>query len=73
MTDPAIIDMFVEHAMNNEDWIKEMGGDFTVYKPLEVSYPLTAAGPSFPQIPGEEHMVKYNIKGDPDVPPSKRL
>ncbi|MFC2005902.1 FAD-dependent oxidoreductase [Chloroflexota bacterium] len=72
-TEKEIIEVFVESAMTHGDWIKELGGDFTIYRPLRVAYPMGSAGPSFPKVPNSKLMVKYNIKGEPEEPPSKRL
>lgn len=73
-TEPEVIDTFVENAMKNGDWIKELGGDFMVFTPLTVTIPATSGGASFPNIPDSEQMMKYNIKGTAaDGPPSKRL
>ncbi len=62
-TEREIIDVYVENAMKIGDWIREMGGDYTLYAPLRVAYPMTSGGASFPQVAGAQHMVKYNIKG----------
>ena len=73
-TEPEIIEKFVEDAMKNGDWIRGMGGDFTVFAPLRVAYPSTGAKASFPQVPGSEQMVKYNVKGtEAEGPPGQRL
>jgi succinate dehydrogenase/fumarate reductase flavoprotein subunit len=51
-----------------------MGGDFTLYNPLRVSYPQPLGKAGFPLLPNSEHMDKYNVKGtEADGPPSKRL
>lgn len=73
-TEREIIDTFVEHAMKNGQWIKEMGADVQVFAPLEVAYPTMIAGAGFPHIPGADTVVKYNIKGTPEEgKPSQRL
>lgn len=73
-TQPEIIDQFVEQAMKNGEWIKKMGGDISVFTPLRVAYPSTVAKASFPQVPGSDQMVKYNVKGtEADGPPAERL
>jgi len=73
-TKPEIIERFVEEAMKNGDWIREMGGDISVFTPLRVAYPSTVAKASFPQVPGSDQMVKYNMKGtEADGPPAERL
>lgn len=72
--DREIIEAFVDHAMKNGEWIKEMGGDVQVFMPLEVAYPMVSPGASFPHVNGAEAVVKYNIKGSPDEgKPSQRL
>ena len=59
--------------MKNGDWIREMGGDVQVFRPLEVAYPTMIAGAGFPHIRGAENAVKYNIKGTPEEgKPSQR-
>lgn len=69
-----ILEVFVNNAMKNGDWIKEMGGELQVFMPLEVSYPAVSPGASFPQIDGAETVVKYNIKGSAEEgKPSQRL
>ena len=73
-TEREIIDTFVEYAMKNGDWIREMGGDVQVFAPLEVAYPTMIGGAGFPHVPGAETVVKYNIKGTPqEGKPSQRL
>jgi succinate dehydrogenase/fumarate reductase flavoprotein subunit len=73
-TEPEIIEKFVGDAMKNGDWIREMGGDITVFTPLRVGYPSTVAKASFPQAPGSDQMVKYNVKGtEAEGPPGQRL
>jgi succinate dehydrogenase/fumarate reductase flavoprotein subunit len=73
-TDREIIETFVEHALKNGDWIREMGADVQVFTPLEVSYPTMLAGAGFPHVRGAETVVKYNIKGTPEEgKPSQRL
>ena len=69
-----ILEVFVDNAMKNGDWIKEMGGEIQVFMPLEVAYPNISPGASFPQIEGAETVVKYNIKGTAEEgKPSQRL
>ncbi len=73
-TEPQIIEKYVTDAMKNGDWIREMGGDISVFTPLRVAYPSTAAKASFPQVPGSDQMVKYNVKGtEAEGPPGERL
>ena len=73
-TEREIIEVFVEYALNNGEWIKKMGGDVQVFMPLQVAYPETAAGAGFPHIPGAETVVKYNVKGTAEEgKPSERL
>jgi succinate dehydrogenase/fumarate reductase flavoprotein subunit len=72
--DREIIEVFVEYAMKNGEWIREMGGEIQVFMPLEISYPAMIAGAGFPHIRGAEAVVKYNIKGTPEEgKPSQRL
>lgn len=73
VTEPEINEMFVDQAMKHSNFIQELGGDVTVYRPLGVAYPMAVAGASFPKVPGSQHMLKYNVKGDPEVPPAQRL
>jgi succinate dehydrogenase/fumarate reductase flavoprotein subunit len=73
MTDPDYTETFVKMAMTNADWIKEIGGETTVFRPLGVAYPMPAAGAGFPQVEGAEYMIKVNIKGDPEITPAQRL
>jgi succinate dehydrogenase/fumarate reductase flavoprotein subunit len=69
-----ILEVFVENAMKNGEWIKEMGGELQVFMPLEVSYPMMSPGAGFPQIEGAETIVKHNIKGTAEEgKPSQRL
>jgi succinate dehydrogenase/fumarate reductase flavoprotein subunit len=73
-TEREIIETFVEYALKNGDWIREMGADVQVFRPLEVAYPTMIAGAGFPHVPGAETAVKYNIKGTPEEgKPSQRL
>jgi len=73
-TERGIIETFVEYAIKNGDWIREMGADVQVFAPLEVAYPTMIAGAGFPHLPGAETVVKYNIKGTPqEGKPSQRL
>jgi succinate dehydrogenase/fumarate reductase flavoprotein subunit len=72
--DREIIEVFVEYAMKNGDWIREMGGDVQVFMPLEVSYPTMIPGAGFPRVRGSECVAKYNIKGNSqEGKPSQRL
>jgi len=73
-TEREILETFVEYALKNGDWIREMGGDVQVFAPLEVAYPTMIAAAGFPHISGAETVVKYNIKGTPqEGKPSQRL
>lgn len=73
-TEREIIETFVEYALKNGDWIREMGADVQVFRPLEVAYPTMIAGAGFPQVRGADTAVKYNIKGTPEEgKPSQRL
>ncbi|MCJ7496112.1 MAG: FAD-dependent oxidoreductase [Deltaproteobacteria bacterium] len=73
-TEREIIETFVEYALKNGDWIREMGADVQVFRPLEVAYPTMTAGAGFPSVRGAETAVKYNIKGTPEEgKPSQRL
>jgi len=73
-TEREVIETFVEYAMKNGDWIREMGGDVQVFTPLEVAYPTMLAGAGFPHVRGAETVVKYNIKGTlEEGKPSQRL
>ena len=72
-TEREVIDIFVEYAMKNGEWIKKMGGDIQVFTPLRVGYPETTPGATFPHIPGGETIVKYNIKGTPQEGKSSQL
>lgn len=73
-TEREILQVFVEEAMKNGDWIRGMGGDVQVFRPLEVAYPSMLAGAGFPHVRGAETVVKYNIKGTlEEGKPSERL
>jgi succinate dehydrogenase/fumarate reductase flavoprotein subunit len=73
-TEREIIETFVEYALKNGDWIREMGADVQVFTPLEVAYPTMIAGAGFPHVRGAETAVKYNIKGTAqEGKPSQRL
>ncbi len=73
-TEREIIEVFAEGTIANADWIKKMGAELTVFAPLSFAYPETAAGASFPRVPGAETVVKYNIKGtQAEGQPSQRL
>ena len=73
-TEREIIETFVEYALKNADWIRDMGADVQVFRPLEVAYPTMIAGAGFPHVRGAETVVKYNIKGTPEEgKPSQRL
>ncbi|MGB9699353.1 MAG: FAD-dependent oxidoreductase [Thermodesulfobacteriota bacterium] len=73
-TEREILEVFVEEAMKNGDWIREMGADVQVFRPLEVAYPTMIAGAGFPHVRGAEMVVKYNIKGTlEEGKPSERL
>ena len=73
-TEREILETFVDYALKNDEWIREMGGDLQVFTPLEVAYPATVAGAGFPHIRGAEAVVKYNIKGTlQEGKPSERL
>jgi len=73
-TEREIIEVFVEEAMKNGDWIREMGSEVQVFTPLEVAYPTMIAGAGFPHVRGADTVVKYNIKGTlEEGKPSQRL
>ncbi|HEX7372931.1 MAG TPA: FAD-binding protein [Thermodesulfobacteriota bacterium] len=73
-TEREILEIFVEEALKNGDWIRQMGADVQVFRPLEVAYPTMIAGAGFPHVRGAENAVKYNIKGTPEEgKPSQRL
>ncbi|MCX5915950.1 MAG: FAD-binding protein [Deltaproteobacteria bacterium] len=73
-TEREILETFVEEALKNGDWIRQMGADVQVFRPLEVAYPTMIAGAGFPHVRGAENAVKYNIKGTPEEgKPSQRL
>jgi len=73
-TEREIIETFVEYALKTADWIRKMGGDVQVFRPLEVAYPTMVAGAGFPKVRGAETVAKYNIKGTPEEgKPSQRL
>ena len=58
-----IIETFVENAIKNGDWVREIGGEVAVFQPLQVSYPMAAAGASWPTVPYSESMAKLVVKG----------
>ena len=69
-----VLETFVEEALKNGDWIRQMGADVQVFRPLELAYPTMIAGAGFPHVKGAETVVKYNIKGTPEEgKPSQRL
>jgi succinate dehydrogenase/fumarate reductase flavoprotein subunit len=73
-TERETIEVFVDYALRNGEWIKKLGGDVQVFMPLQVAYPETTAGAGFPHVPGAESVVKYNIKGTAEEgKPSERL
>ena len=73
-TEREILETFVEEALKNGDWIRQMGADVQVFRPLEVAYPTMIAGAGFPYVRGAENVVKYNLKGTPEEgKPSQRL
>ena len=73
-TERDILETFVKAAMDNGEWIRKMGGEVVVFKPLQVGHPGLEAGPGFPQVKHSEYMVKYNVKGTEDEgPPGQRL
>ena len=51
-----IIDVYVEWASKNVDYIKQLGGE------VEPCLP----GPSFPMLPGSETMLRYRVKANAD-------
>lgn len=73
-TEREIIETFVEYALKTGDWIRRMGGDVQIFRPLEVAYPTMTPGAGFPKVHGAETVAKYNIKGTPEEgKPSERL
>ena len=69
-----ILETFVEEALKNGEWIRQMGADVQVFRPLELAYPTMIAGAGFPHLKGAETVVKYNIKGTAEEgKPSQRL
>jgi len=71
-TDDKILEMFAEETMKHVDFIKELGGDVTPFRPLGVAYPMPIAGASFPKAPGAQTITKNNIKGDMEIAPAMR-
>lgn len=75
-TDPEIIEQFVIEALTQKEWIAQLGGELIVPDRLIVSntYPRTVKGPGFPAVHGGNGTFeKHCLKGEPDVPPSKRM
>ncbi len=73
-TEREIIETFVDYAMKTGDWIRKMGADVQIFRPLEVAYPTMTPGAGFPNVHGAEAVTKYNIKGTPEQgKPSQRL
>jgi len=62
-TEREILETFVRVAMDNEAWIKKMGGEVIEYHPMSSTYPLVERGPGFPKVQHAEYMIKYNVKG----------
>ena len=52
MLDEEIINVYVEWASKNVEYIKQLGGE------VETCHP----GPSFPALPGSETMLRYRVK-----------
>lgn len=52
MLDEGIINVYVEWASKNVEYIKQLGGE------VETCHP----GPSFPALPGSETMLRYRVK-----------
>ena len=48
-----VINAYVEWTSQNVDYIKQLGGEVELYPP----------GPSFPNLPGSEAMLRYRVKG----------
>ena len=72
-TDDKILEMFAEETTKHVDFIKELGGDVTLFRPLGVAYPMPVPGASFPKAPGAQTVAKYNIKGAAEIAPAQRL
>lgn len=63
-TPRVLLETYAEGAMKNKDWIREMGGETSVYPPsVVVLYPFPLS-PSWPNIPGAEHMEFLKVVGD---------
>ena len=52
MLDEEIIDVYVEWASKNVEYIRQLGGEVETCQP----------GPSFPTLPGSETMLRYRVK-----------
>ena len=72
--DPEIIETFVREAMHNADWIGKLGGDSTVFYPLQVFYPGPEAGAGYPHVPGAEYIDRLGVgeKEGEELPPGRR-
>jgi succinate dehydrogenase/fumarate reductase flavoprotein subunit len=53
MVGEDIIGTYVKWTSQNVDYIRELGGHVEMYPP----------GPSFPNLPGSESMIRYRVKG----------
>ena len=61
-TDRDVLETFVDGALKLGDWIREMGAEMAVFSPLDVGYPETMPGASFPHVRGADSIIKYSIK-----------
>lgn len=57
-----IMQVFVENAMKNESYIRELGGEPIVGAHFAVGYPCPTGKASFPHVPGSEFMSKRVLK-----------
>lgn len=73
-TERDILETFVNGALKLGDWFREMGGEMVIFSPLDVGYPETSHGASFPQVEGAKSVVKYAIKTTGEAaPPGERM
>ncbi len=62
-TPREVFETFVDEALHNAEWVRQMGGEVIEYHPHGGTFPLVEQGPGFPNVRSSEYMVKYNVKG----------
>ena len=66
VTERAIIKTYVQNAINNEDWVRKMGGETTIPSTAEVAYPSIPPSTSawWADFVAPESLYRFRVRGE---------